>query len=245
MSLSVQRPFKLRLPSTALSDAGANDWDWSLAATRICGEVQAFVFGDDVANVHEYERWMQHIDHWKRSRPASFDPVYQTSSIDSDFPEVYYHLDCHGRYRVLSVPVADNVAVMGWLYISMANLLMAVHQPLPRIGPRHRQALQEMQTSATQEVRLICGVAKSNFQLAPAQLVACMAISLCESTTSQPCMSEANLLVVGDRFENPTEQAVLRDILMQTERQTGWPTLAVNERLHQIWKWPASSNLPE
>jgi hypothetical protein len=70
---------------------------------------------------------------------------------------------------------------MAWQYIFMAHLLLIVHQPLPRIGPSHRQALREMEEAAKDDVRALCGVALSNPQTPPASLVACMAITLCES----------------------------------------------------------------
>jgi hypothetical protein len=69
---------------------------------------------------------------------------------------------------------------MGWQYISMSYLLLIVHQPFPRVGPSRKQALSSMEQAAAQEVRKICGVALSNPQTQPAQLVACMAIALCK-----------------------------------------------------------------
>lgn len=98
MSLSVQRPFKLRLPSMVSPDPAANDWEWSSKATHICGKVQDFVFGDGVANNEEYQRLMREIDAWKTSKPAAFDPVHQVASTGpGSFPNIFLHLDCHGE----------------------------------------------------------------------------------------------------------------------------------------------------
>ncbi|KAJ9637017.1 hypothetical protein H2204_004940 [Knufia peltigerae] len=206
MSLTFQRPFKLRLPNLAPSVSSADDWEWSLKATYLCGKVQEFVFGDDVANADEYHRLTREVGAWKMERPTGFDPMYQDSCEEAgSFPEIRLHMDCH---------------VMGWQYISMAHLLLIVHQPLPRVGPRHKEALQRMEEAAIAEVKTICGVAMSNSQTAPAQLVACMAITL-----------------FGDRFVSRSEQALLREMLIRTEKSTGWPTLSAQQQLERCWHW--------
>lgn len=97
-SLTFQRPFKLRLPDMAPSVSLADDWEWSLKATYLCGKVQEFVFGDDVANDDEYHRLMHEADAWKRDRPTGFDPVYQDLCHEvGSFPEIRLHMDCHGK----------------------------------------------------------------------------------------------------------------------------------------------------
>ncbi|KIX03553.1 uncharacterized protein Z518_07106 [Rhinocladiella mackenziei CBS 650.93] len=206
MSLTIQRPFKLRLPEMAPSSQSGDDWSWTLRATYLCGKVQDFVFGDEVANVAEYHQLLDEVETWKSRRPAGFEPVYQQAGRKSEsFPEIRLHMDCH---------------VMGWQYIQMAHLLLIVHQPLPRVGPAHQQALKDMQQAAKEDVRKLCGVALSNVQTPPASFVACMAIAL-----------------FGDRFESPAEQKLLRDLLIHTESRNGWPTSVARKQLEKCWDW--------
>ena len=97
-SLTSQRPFKLRLPEMSSSKVSADDWEWSLNATYLCGKVQEFVFGNDVANTAEYGRLLEDVDAWKRNRPRGFDPLFQSASGEFEFlPDIRLHMDCHGK----------------------------------------------------------------------------------------------------------------------------------------------------
>jgi hypothetical protein len=97
-SLTFQRPLKLRLPEVSSSKVSADDWEWSLNATYLCGKVQGFVFGNDVANTVEYGRLLEEVDTWKRNRPRGFDPLFQSASGQCEFvPDIRLHMDCHGK----------------------------------------------------------------------------------------------------------------------------------------------------
>ncbi|KAK5467072.1 hypothetical protein LTS15_000042 [Exophiala xenobiotica] len=137
-SLTFQRPLKLQLPEKSSSKVSADDWEWSLNAIYLCGKVQGFVFGNDVANTAEYGRLLEEVGAWKRNRPRGFDPLFQSANGQSEFlPDIRLHMDCH---------------VMGWQYISMSYLLLIVHQPFPRVGPSRKQALLSMEQAAAQEI---------------------------------------------------------------------------------------------
>ncbi|KIW66297.1 hypothetical protein PV04_08494 [Phialophora macrospora] len=203
MSLSFQRPFKLRLPEAPPDSC--DDWSWTLKATYQCGKVQQFVFGEECASLVGHRQLMGEVELWKTTRPTAFDPIYQDVGCGDSFPHVYLHMDCH---------------VMGWQYITLAHLLLVAHQPLPRVGPLHRQTMMEVQYIVREDVRLLCGIARSNPQNPSAKLVACMAIAL-----------------FGDRFEFRSEQYLLRDLLVDTEASTGWPTSMARAQLEGVWNW--------
>ncbi|KIW93778.1 uncharacterized protein Z519_05093 [Cladophialophora bantiana CBS 173.52] len=114
------------------------------------------------------------------------------------------------------IRLQSDCHVMGWQYIIMAHLLLNAHRPLPRVGPSHKQEMMDMEKVVKKDVKTLCGIARSNPQTPPASLVACM---------------------VGDRFDSESEQALLRDLLLQTELSTGWPTCMARVRLEQTWNW--------
>jgi hypothetical protein len=77
---------------------------------------------------------------------------------------------------------------MGWQYITLAHLLLVAHRPLPRVGPLHRQTMMEVQSIVREDVRMLCGIARSNPQNPSAKLVACMAIALCKFLILSPVL---------------------------------------------------------
>jgi hypothetical protein len=95
MSLSFQRPFKLRLPE-APPDSW-DDWSWTLKATYQCGKVQQFVFGEECASLAGHGQLMREIELWKTTRPVGFDPIYQDAGCEDGFPHIQLHMDCHGE----------------------------------------------------------------------------------------------------------------------------------------------------
>ena len=102
------------------------------------------------------------------------------------------------------------------------------------------------QSKVKQDVWRLCGVGISNPTTPPAIFVACMAINLCESQFSQADSAQAHPESLGgDRFTLRHEQEQLLDVLTQTERLHGWPTVSIQETLREVWGWRNAGGLTE
>lgn len=99
MSLTTQRPFKLRFPEMAPSPVPFDDWAWTLRATYLCGKVLEFVFAPhQVPHPAVYHELLEQVENWQRTRPVGFDPIlYELNNEAGTFPEIRLHLDCHGE----------------------------------------------------------------------------------------------------------------------------------------------------
>jgi hypothetical protein len=128
---------------------------------------------------------------------------------------------------------------MGNQYNTLAHVLLVVHDPtIPQIGPSHKQSRQivdvcipilyfghllitKSQRTVQEDVRTLCGVALSNSKIFPCKFVACYAIAL-----------------VGDRFSNRADQERLHNMLLDTEREHGFPPTTIKHQLEEAWGWP-------
>ena len=128
---------------------------------------------------------------------------------------------------------------MGSQYNGLAHVLLVVHDPtIPQIGPSHKQSRRLVDVSGTfislvialtygipqkavqEDVRALCGVALSNPKIFPCKFVACFAIAL-----------------VGDRFADRADQEQLHQMLLDTEKQHGFPPTATKHQLEEAWGW--------
>jgi hypothetical protein len=96
MSLTYQRPFKLRLPEMATPSSHSDDWSWTLRAIYLCGKVQEFVFGSSVGDSEQYQWLLGDVNAWLLEQSSGFMPIFENKNTSS-FPEVFLHLDCHGE----------------------------------------------------------------------------------------------------------------------------------------------------
>lgn len=207
-----QRPVKSNLDNLQIdrSFSPADDYTWANRIVFKCAEILEFAFGDDnkatVANTSTWQTLSRDVDTWWVSRPDSFKPIYfeqRDASKGRYFPEIWYTLECHAT---------------GVQYYHLCRILLAIYNPaVPRMGLGLKHATKKLGAEVVDNVRAICGIARSN-RPTPAHFTACHAIYVC-----------------GEWFENHGERMAMLALLEETERQKGWPTNATNLELRQQW----------
>ena len=165
-----QRAFKLHIFPADRSLEPANDSIWATRTIAHLGDVSNFVFGEGRHSIAKYCQLMDENKSWRACRPDSFDPFFFRQDRDNNgrsFPDIRFHEKSH---------------VMGTQYITLAHMLLVVHDPtLPQLGPAHKQSRAAVDSVVQDNVRTLCGVALSNPRVFPCKFVACFAIALGKS----------------------------------------------------------------
>ncbi|KAH7392799.1 hypothetical protein BKA66DRAFT_438942 [Pyrenochaeta sp. MPI-SDFR-AT-0127] len=209
ISLMTQRAFQLHIFPADRSLEPANDSVWATRTIAHLGDVSNFVFGEERHSIARYSQLMDENKSWTTCRPDSFDPFFFSRDRDGsgrNFPDIRFHEKSH---------------VMGTQYITLAHMLLVVHDPtIPQLGPAHKQLRAAVDEIVQDNVRTLCGVAQSNPKVFPCKFVACFAIAL-----------------VGDRFTERADQERLRDLWYACERAHGFPPTAAIAQLEESWGW--------
>lgn len=96
-------------PSSGLIGNLPSETAWANMMTWICATVVQHCFGsaagvsnvpDDLrARLRKWEELSEAVDNWSRSRPRSFDPLWEgeAGNDDNPFPELMFIADWHGK----------------------------------------------------------------------------------------------------------------------------------------------------
>lgn len=132
----------------------AADHIWSCRMVALCADVIRYCFGEDDRSTSTYERLSESVKDWNRCKNGSFTPIYfKEADEDSVFPEVWF---------------LNDEIIIGWQHYYIAKLLLSAHDPkVPRLGPGRASALRAIDEEIKDYVRLLCGIAMSNPDVAP------------------------------------------------------------------------------
>ena len=121
--------------------------------------------------------------------------------------------------------MADEHAT-GIQHFHLARILLASHNPsIPRLGPGRASALRTMDNEIRKHVRILCGMALSNPNNAPAYTYGAMACTM-----------------AGDKFDSITDQRALLDVLDRCDKIHAWPTGVAITNLKAAWGWSEQEN---
>ncbi|EME49909.1 hypothetical protein DOTSEDRAFT_68653 [Dothistroma septosporum NZE10] len=190
----------------------ADDHIWACRMVVLCADTLRFCFSDGHHTAVNYKYLEEQVQHWWTSKPSSFVPVYYREPEGEEaFPEIWY--------------VADEHAT-GIQHFHLARILLASHNPsTPRLGPGRASALRTMDNEIRKHVRILCGMALSNPNNAPAYTYGAMACTM-----------------AGDKFDAITDQRALLDVLDRCDRIHAWPTGVAIANLKAAWGWSEQEN---
>ena len=210
-----QRPFSFPLERCASfrTFEPAEDAVWAGRLITFCADVLQYCHGDtENPQRQSQKRWAELRDterRWSEVLPTSFEPIYYRDpdrAADEVFPEIWYLADCH---------------VAGVQHVELARILLCVYDPnIPKLGPGHVAALNQLSSTLRTIVKRLCGIALSNRKAPPALVTACMGIAMC-----------------GEHFRERREQEALLKVLEEMEVEHAWPEARVGEGLRKAWGW--------
>lgn len=210
-----QRPFSFPLErcDSFRTFEPAEDAIWADRLIVFCADVLQYCHGNtDHPQRQSKERWVELRDaekRWTEALPTSFEPIYYRDpdfSAGEVFPEIWYLADCH---------------VAGVQHVELARILLCVYDPsIPKLGPGHFAALNQLSSTLKTIVIRLCGIALSNRKTPPGLITACMGIAMC-----------------GEHFSERNEQEALLGVLEEMEVEHAWPEARVGEGLRTLWGW--------
>lgn len=185
----------------------AEDAVWADRLIIFCADVLQFCHGPDKNTKERWEELSTQERKWSEVLPISFQPIYYRppdASKGEVFPDIWYFDHCH---------------VTGIQHVELARILLAVYNPtMPRLGPGHLSAMNEMNAGLKKIVLRLCGIALGNRRTPPGLVTACMGIAMC-----------------GEYFVEMSEQDALVALLDELEGQHAWPTESTKRALMRSW----------
>jgi hypothetical protein len=210
-----QRPFSFPLErcDSFRTLEPAEDAVWADRLIVFCADVLQFCHGSTEHPQRQSKaRWTElraAEQRWAEALPTSFEPIYYREpdlTAGEVFPELWYLADCH---------------VAGLQHVELARILLCVYDPsVPKLGPGHVAALNQMSSTLKTIVRRLCGIALSNRKTPPGLVTACMGIAMC-----------------GEHFSERSEQEALLGVLEEMEVEHAWPEANVGAELRKAWGW--------
>ncbi|KAF8535489.1 hypothetical protein BDD12DRAFT_751928 [Trichophaea hybrida] len=210
-----RQPIKINLNNLHLDRtfSSVDDATWANRITLHCASILQFAFGAQSPPSQASAAWTRlsnEVETWRKSRPHGFEPIFH-SPCDPEkgkyFPETSFARDCHAT---------------GTQYYHLCRILLALYNPgFPGIakGPRGvQEASRKVAEDVRVEVRAICGIAKSNRTVVPAWLLACRAVA-----------------VGAVWFEEEKERREMLGLLVETEREVGFPMEKVRRECERLW----------
>lgn len=210
-SFMKQRPIKFPLERCIAfrTFEPAEDAVWADRLIIFCADVLQFCHGPKKRLKEQWEELSTQEHKWSRVLPKSFQPIYYRppdTAKQEVFPEIWYLSDCH---------------VAGIQHVELARIMLAVCNPsMPRLGPGHVAAINEMSANLKQVVLRLCGIALGNRQTPPGLITACMGIAMC-----------------GEHFTQRFEQEALVGVLDELDGEHAWPTESTKQMLKKSWGW--------
>lgn len=172
-----------------------------------CAYCIQYCFGEQEQRPSVWNELSDYLDQWDRNKPWCFYPMSPEQVDDTSFfPEMTF--------------ISDEV-LTGMQHYYLARLVLEAHSPkTPRLGPARRLALEGVNGELRRLVRIVCGIAESNPQVAPGYVNAAVAI-----------------VMAGDRFPDRADQELLHALLVKIEKYLAWPTGAAQIDLKNAWGW--------
>ncbi|PVH84910.1 hypothetical protein DL98DRAFT_452276 [Cadophora sp. DSE1049] len=213
-SLTMHRRPAIKATSSMIKSlSSSDDCAWANRAIDHCSKVLEFCFGESGDGGLCHDALLRNNMEWGTQRPESYDPLcflIPEDSTSCPFWDVRLHADWH---------------VMGWQYISLARLILIIHDPnIPQAGIDRQSSWMRVNDQARYALKLLCSIAVSNPTTPAAIVVACMGIK-----------------IGGNLVEGREEQRAVLEVLTQTEEGHGWPTRTLRSNLKEVWTARASS----
>jgi hypothetical protein len=117
----------LPIPGPGSADALRSETAWANTMTWICATIVQFCFGSHTQEpsnrMLKWQELSNAVEDWARSRPRSFDPIWQSDGPcdGSSFPEYYFAADWH---------------VIAFGFYHLACMLLIIYKPNPRFAIR-------------------------------------------------------------------------------------------------------------
>ncbi|KAH6683598.1 hypothetical protein F5X68DRAFT_242486, partial [Plectosphaerella plurivora] len=203
------------------SDFALNTFEWlnepdvtgCNTANRIiiyCAACLRYCYGSQEVTVEGWDELQGYLQEWWNERPWHYTPIYTDENDDGTTPGFLPDI----RYY-------NSAVVTGIQHYHLAKMLLAAHSPnIPKLGFSRKRAFDSMNEEIKVAVRAIVGIAESNQYTPPAYVTASMAITM-----------------AGDCFTERSEQQVLYDVLMKTDKDLAWPTHSARQALLKSWGW--------
>ncbi|KAI6778608.1 uncharacterized protein J7T54_003387 [Emericellopsis cladophorae] len=210
------------------SDFALNNFDWlskpdmtgcntANCVIIYCAACLRYCYGAEELTVEGWDELRRYLEAWWDARPWHFTPLYTDRAEDGTLPGFLPD----ERY-------ANSAVVTGLQHYHLAKMLLAAHSPtIPKLGFGRRRALDAINDEIKDAVRAIVGIAESNQHTPPAYVTASMAITM-----------------AGDCFTERSEQQVLHDVMLKTDRELAWPTHSARQALVKSWGWDQSPDDP-
>ncbi|KAH7028205.1 uncharacterized protein B0I36DRAFT_147801 [Microdochium trichocladiopsis] len=197
-------------PGTAGVDMLRSETAWANTMTWICATIVQFCFGPHALEARSrMDKWQElnnTVADWARSRPRSFDPIWQGGPCDgAPFPEYYFAADWH---------------IVAFGFYQLACILLTIYKPTPRFAIRsaHAVGLRKEDAQILEHARALCGSCRSHPETVPAR------ITLCHS-----------VFLWGGLMDDPCEQSCLVQLLEELEHNHAWPTAWIISSLKEEW----------
>jgi hypothetical protein len=121
----------LPIPSPGSADTLRSETAWANTMTWICATIVQFCFGshtqDHSTRMPKWQELSNALEDWARSRPPSFNPIWQGhGSCDGNpFPDYYFAADWH---------------LIAFGFYQLSCMLLIIYKPNPRFAIRSVQA---------------------------------------------------------------------------------------------------------
>ncbi|KAL2216007.1 hypothetical protein M432DRAFT_123647 [Thermoascus aurantiacus ATCC 26904] len=208
VALIDKRPLKIDL-STVWMPRPVEDDDWSNMISLLLGKVINICLGDDARTVSfsEWKSLKDQVDEWRRSLPASFEPVSPLPTgghPKSSFPELWLFRGWH---------------IAGLQYYHTAMTILTLSEPGSASLNAWRRTLQMQNIHRELEYHAVqlCALAISNDSSA-ARVNAFGPISFC-----------------GVWIKDPAQRNELLSGLREWEKTIAWPVEAIVRALSTSW----------
>ncbi|KAF5966535.1 ARCA-like protein [Fusarium bulbicola] len=203
-----RRPF--RLPILPVESYGifddtlaADDYDWTNRVLIWCAHVLKFCYPDDddeqpIDNRTRSQQWEAIKDfqrNWDEKRPPHFAPLYYRERNPSE-----------GRYFP-EYWITSPCQMLALQHIELARIVLAVHDTKIQLGIGGRAAHKALEELMRDSTRRVCGLAMSQKWCQEGMVTAAVGLSMC-----------------GEYFQDPGEQAAIKELVTLLERDHAWPT---------------------
>ena len=162
-----QRPMELIIEHCNINHElePASDPMWTYRIIAHTAKITNFVYTSTTRPAEQFDQLTRYLVDWRRAKPHSFNPIYQTHSSPESFPTLWYACDYH---------------VAAEQYSCLCEILLRACEPTPPfLGVGRAESQRRRDEESRIAVRRICGIALTNREYFPALLTAGMSIAMC------------------------------------------------------------------
>lgn len=154
-----------------------------------------------------------------RGRAEWEDLKQQADVFEACLPESYQPIYLSQGQMFPEIWYTNSWHATGAAYFELSKILLYAFETRDPLRPGYRDWFKNLGQCLRSITKRLCGIATSNRTAPPLFLLACSAIVMC-----------------GEFFEDPVEQASLIDFLTNVELEFGYPNQHVITRLREAWK---------